>query len=913
MSYREDLRLNPDSSYEMVRHTDVPRVNGAAAEEDESDDEWGGDTDDEDEEEEKRRTQQVLPPSLETAVPEHRAVSPPAPTASDISLPPSLRAGPPQGFPQHSQISLVSAQSTGSNPWQGVDEERQQAPNLRSNNPFLRTQHSGQANNAAMESSTSVWADVPTTNRPTAQVETPSAVELPTEKTPTDAFAQLSVLDQHPSSKAHTRTASNPDQPPLLSVEAERESNLVGGTSLGSACSPGPARRPPIPVAQDFSQQGQPVQAPPAANVWDDLDSQFRADEAARKELAHMNQSNAQSANPWVPENRPVPEAPPDLPPRRSQDEEPAPSMPPRPQVQVPPTIPTASADNRTESPNTTAQRQRKEHYSIKHVRWFDASFDQMRESPILIQNLNGPCPLLALVNALVLSTAPGLNTGLIETLRTREQVSLGLLLDSVFDELVSGRRGDTAANLPDVSELYQFLLTLHTGMNVNPRFVPKSKEAPNLMDAEGPVAEVQSTSREPGGFEETKEMRLYSTFDVPLIHGWLPPKGSEAYNAFDRSAKSFEDAQNIQFYEEELDERLRNSGLNPDEIRQFEDITTIKEFLNRWPTQLTDYGLDTIKQQMRPASISIFFRNDHFSTLYKEPATGRLMALVTDAGYSTHEEIVWECLSDVNGRDSEFFSGDFRPVGGPASAGPAGPAGPRGSSSHAAEGGWTTGTNNAHHRADSLQPPANPRDSGVQLGQQESGVLHADGNNAPVSPNTEQEDHDLALALQLQEEEEDRARRERAQRQAQDEHLSQTYLESDGQVRRGSAQQQQQPDIRPLIPPRRNGAGAAQSNSRTDTGTGDDAPPPTYEQASRRPAYHPPPGHPSNANTAFDPQGRSNQQLDSAYAQNRRRLSGQQGPSSGGRGRGRGASYGGIGPGYSQPVGEDRDKCIVM
>ena len=61
-------------------------------------------------------------------------------------------------------------------------------------------------------------------------------------------------------------------------------------------------------------------------------------------------------------------------------------------------------------------------------------------------------------------------------------------------------------------------------------------------------------------------------------------------------------------------------------------------------------------------------------------------MALVTDAGYSSHEEIVWESLVDVNGRDGELFSGDFRPVGGPSSAtissssgGPssAGPAGP--------------------------------------------------------------------------------------------------------------------------------------------------------------------------------------------------------------------------------------------
>ncbi|KAF2093995.1 hypothetical protein NA57DRAFT_47464, partial [Rhizodiscina lignyota] len=377
-----------------------------------------------------------------------------------------------------------------------------------------------------------------------------------------------------------------------------------------------------------------------------------------------MEQPN-QEPNPWddggarpqLPPRTGDEEVAPPKPPRPG-DTEVAPPQPPRPQVDIP-AISTPSRST-TESPNTVAQRQRKEHYSIKHMRWFDEASGQLRESPILIQNANGPCPLLALVNALVLTTPPGSETALVETLRTREQVSLGLLLDAVFDELMSGRRGGAAQELPDVGDLYQFLITLHTGMNVNPRFLPLAVEAPNLMDADGPVTEVHPALRQPGCFEGTREMRLYSTFSIPLIHGWLPSKGSEAYNAFNRAAQTFEDAQNIQFREEELDEKLRTSGLTPDEIHLFEDITSIKEFLNRWPTQLTDYGLDVLKQYLQPGSIAIFFRNDHFSTLYKEPKTGRLMALVTDAGYSTHQEIVWESLVDVNGRDGELFSGDF-------------------------------------------------------------------------------------------------------------------------------------------------------------------------------------------------------------------------------------------------------------
>ncbi|EMC97507.1 hypothetical protein BAUCODRAFT_68294, partial [Baudoinia panamericana UAMH 10762] len=306
--------------------------------------------------------------------------------------------------------------------------------------------------------------------------------------------------------------------------------------------------------------------------------------------------------------------------------------------------IPSArSTESVPETPSAKAKRQRSEHYPIKHINWYDASYSSeprvksaMRSSPILMQNANGPCPLLALVNALVLSTPQNLDTALIETLRTREQVSLGLLLDAVFDELMSGRRGDTAEALPDVGELYAFLLALHTGMNVNPRFTKA------------------------GCFQETNEMRLYSTFNIPLIHGWTAPKDTPAYAAFERSAQTFEDAQNIQFLEPELEDKLREEGLSGEEQQVLQDIQIIKSFLTTWPTQLTDYGLECISASLRPGQIAILFRNDHFSTLYKEPKHGALMTLVTDAGYSTHDEIVWESLVDVSGAASELFSGDF-------------------------------------------------------------------------------------------------------------------------------------------------------------------------------------------------------------------------------------------------------------
>ncbi|KAK8213388.1 hypothetical protein M8818_002687 [Zalaria obscura] len=464
-------------------------------------------------------------------------------------------------------------------------------------------------------------------------------------------------------------------------------------------------------------------------------------------------------------------------------DEDPVPQLPPRPSGEYAPPQPPRPApidvsqvDRRAsepETPMTKARRQRNEHYQIKHVNWADMSrgSHEMRRSPILTQNANGPCPLLALVNALVLSTPQGMNTALFETLKSREQVSLGLLLDAVFEELVR-RNESTGKDLPDIGDLYSFLITLHTGMNVNPRLVASSSQPSGSLNTDA-----VGSGAKPGAFEETREMRLYSTFDVPLIHGWIPPVGSAAYAASERSAQTFEDAQNIQFHEEELEDKLRAQGLSAPEQQTLEDIASIKSFLNSYPTQLTDYGLDVMKRSLKPGQIAILFRNDHFATLYKESRSGTLMTLVTDAGYSTHDEIVWESLVDVNGAASELFSGDFRPVGNTNSGGLSGQT--SGSTGNVTdqpdysqfEGGWQTvqprnnrGNRNARNNnsggSTSFHTPADAVNIPVES---------AEGQFSPPPElgrtTSEQEDHDLALALQLQEEEEERERRETAAR----------------------------------------------------------------------------------------------------------------------------------------------------
>ena len=589
--------------------------------------------------------------------------------------------------------------------------------------------------------------------------------------------------------------------------------------------------------------------------------------------------------------------------------------------------------------PDTQAQRQEVvtkrravETYQIRLVNWYDASSPtNPRRSPIMVQNANGPCPLLALVNALVLSTPSDAATALVETLRVREQVSLGLLLDAVIEELMSGRRRDAVGKLPDVTDLYGFLLNLHTGMNVNPRFVPE-EETVNLMDApiDIDIPANLHQARKAGGFENTREMKLYSTFSIPLIHGWIPPRNHPAYSALKRSARTYEDAQNLMFREEELEDKLQQQGLTPEEQTILEDIASVKYFLNSTATQLTGYGLDTMTESLAPGSIAILFRNDHFSTLYRHPRSGQLLTLVTDMGYAGHDEVVWESLVDVSGEGCEFFSGDFRPVGNV--AGDTQPQPPAED-----ESGWTT------VESKSRKALRQGRSTSTQQELPPLSTLNINDDNMPVSPNTEQEDHDLALAMQLQEEEEERDRQEAAARRREDE-LSQAYLNSsDTNGRRtfpGFGRGATGAESGPSPPPRGNGSGRyAPPTSRPPRrkSTSSDDAPPSYEQAAKGPAYIPPSTHPAHpnaspgpSNSAPRPQGQRPRQS-SAYSEHAASYSGaspvigppaRRGHNTRGSASGRGSGEpgpmrrrsGGPNSAVSLEDGEKKDKdCIVM
>ncbi|PWA72784.1 hypothetical protein CTI12_AA267630 [Artemisia annua] len=83
-----------------------------------------------------------------------------------------------------------------------------------------------------------------------------------------------------------------------------------------------------------------------------------------------------------------------------------------------------------------------------------------------------------------------------------------------------------------------------------------------------------------------------------------------------------------------------------------------IRDFLKSSASQLTIYGLFSLQEGLKERELCVFFRNNHFNTMFK--FEGELYILATDQGYLNQPDLVWEKLNEVNG-DTVFVNNNFK------------------------------------------------------------------------------------------------------------------------------------------------------------------------------------------------------------------------------------------------------------
>ncbi|CAG8718738.1 25573_t:CDS:2 [Dentiscutata erythropus] len=356
--------------------------------------------------------------------------------------------------------------------------------------------------------------------------------------------------------------------------------------------------------------------------------------------------------------------------------------------------------------------------YQLKAIEWAGPEGGETRKLKIITQNENGPCPLLALCNVLILR-------GSIEIKPyDRSTVTYDFLVELLGDYLFKlipdgeAEKGLHQLTIDQPSQKSQsqqeHSSDLINGIDENQGVDEKTKECghdsqefqrktendsitqinkvarPSLQDYQHTLhsaisiipilqsgLDVNVRFNSIHGFEPTAELSVFDIFGVELVHGWVvDPQDEETWEVVIGKCGSYNKAVECVVGGDsvskgvvlESSDCISDMGFDKSERSanamenvRVRDALITSQFLDASKTQLTYHGLLTLSEALPPGNLCVFFRNNHFSTLYKHPQNSTLYILVTDAGFVNEHSVVWESLIDVDQSASEFVNGQFR------------------------------------------------------------------------------------------------------------------------------------------------------------------------------------------------------------------------------------------------------------
>ncbi|KAK0400401.1 hypothetical protein QR680_003476 [Steinernema hermaphroditum] len=234
------------------------------------------------------------------------------------------------------------------------------------------------------------------------------------------------------------------------------------------------------------------------------------------------------------------------------------------------------------------------------------------KQFTIVLQDENGPCFLLAVVNCLILKGELDIES----RAKHAGEVTFSQLINLVGSYLLdqSERNASLLGNLnmeSVVKNCFERLENINTGVDIDIKFDRitsfKNFEMPGFVELLG----------------------------LSLFHGWvIDPQDTELYELI--KDKTYEECK---FY-----------SLSCENKR-------LEDFLK---TQLTFNGLHDINQAMGNGETAVFFRNNHFSTIVKRK--DNVYQLATDISFLHYQNanFVYEALVNMDG-DTFYVDADFR------------------------------------------------------------------------------------------------------------------------------------------------------------------------------------------------------------------------------------------------------------
>eukprot|EP00928_Gymnodinium_smaydae_P037145 TRINITY_DN25829_c0_g1_i2.p1 TRINITY_DN25829_c0_g1~~TRINITY_DN25829_c0_g1_i2.p1 ORF type:complete len:421 (-),score=81.30 TRINITY_DN25829_c0_g1_i2:301-1563(-) len=245
--------------------------------------------------------------------------------------------------------------------------------------------------------------------------------------------------------------------------------------------------------------------------------------------------------------------------------------------------------------------------FQVRRVR-----FGARSNVPVLMQGRNGPCALLAVANGLLLRGTLNLNDDE-KALSSEELIHR---LATLCETLNAKSMRDDAAFRQGVSQVVERLPKLLDGLLLNCRFS-------SCVD-----------------FEYTLDLGLFDLFGLRLFHAWVCPEVANIACSWNALAEALAVSYEIRMALESDSER----STTPAEDEKLAQGYWLDEWLEETRTQTTPRGIQELATLVNDREVGVFFRNNHFSTIYKH-GNDVLCALLTDESFEDVESAVWETI----------------------------------------------------------------------------------------------------------------------------------------------------------------------------------------------------------------------------------------------------------------------------
>ena len=259
------------------------------------------------------------------------------------------------------------------------------------------------------------------------------------------------------------------------------------------------------------------------------------------------------------------------------------------------------------------------------------------KASVVVMQSVNGPCPVLALSNALLLkgvwTSVSNSSSPSVRAEELRKKLLQQLLVSRDRVEFVSPHERDgsvktIAGVMSDEDEVEKQRVRLqNSGEEILRRFYAGLDVSPCFGYVDG--------------FDGQQDALLFALAGVRLFHSW------------------FLTTDNVEFAQ------LRDKSYDEltvlvatDNAENAELVTLIRRFLDHYVNQVTPEGLQEVHRTMAEGEVAVLFLNNHFGTIVK--LGDKLLRLASDESFADKPYCVFEVIWDEDGRwTNSYCDGD--------------------------------------------------------------------------------------------------------------------------------------------------------------------------------------------------------------------------------------------------------------